>query len=306
LLTFYNKPQIFKMEEFTDTIVGVLRSVPSADDASRLARHRYENRCHSNGERFARYIKHQLSTAVEFPVRLSSESMEGGEFAAVGLHSSVVRFLLPMFFPELNKFGSGTTEYTRENLYTDEGFKWSLDVVLQPKQPVVAPVRAASVNPRVFLDVQINDIDAGRMVFELFTDDAPEFAGDFFQMCIGESVRPGFASVDCVARSVVPGFVAHFACTMLPEPKLRDIHPMWFKGKTKTHTGFGCLSKNLPTAPHFQIYTADTPWLDGKALVIGKLVSGDTVLRQIESMGSVNGDPKAKVKITNSGKVLQL
>ncbi len=53
----------------------------------------------------------------------------------------------------------------------------------------------------------------------------------------------------------------------------------------------------------FFICTADTAWLDGKHVVFGKMISGDAVLKKMESMGSATGAPKAKVVIANCGQL---
>lgn len=80
-----------------------------------------------------------------------------------------------------------------------------------------------------------------------------------------------------------------------------------FKGKAGKHTGFGCLSMANAgpdtNGSQFFICTADTPWLDGKHVVFGKMVSGDAVLKKIESMGSSSGAPKAKIVIANCGQL---
>lgn len=53
----------------------------------------------------------------------------------------------------------------------------------------------------------------------------------------------------------------------------------------------------------FFICTADTPWLDGKHVVFGKLTSGEDVLRAMEAVGSQSGATKKEVKIANCGQL---
>jgi cyclophilin family peptidyl-prolyl cis-trans isomerase len=53
----------------------------------------------------------------------------------------------------------------------------------------------------------------------------------------------------------------------------------------------------------FFICTADTQWLDGKHVVFGKLISGDAILKKMESMGSSSGATKQKVTIANCGQL---
>lgn len=53
----------------------------------------------------------------------------------------------------------------------------------------------------------------------------------------------------------------------------------------------------------FFICTADTPWLDGKHTVFGKVTKGMDVVRKMESLGSQSGQTRTEVKITASGAV---
>ena len=53
----------------------------------------------------------------------------------------------------------------------------------------------------------------------------------------------------------------------------------------------------------FFITTAVTSWLDGKHVVFGEVVEGYEVVKDIEKMGSGNGQPKEKIKIIESGTV---
>lgn len=51
----------------------------------------------------------------------------------------------------------------------------------------------------------------------------------------------------------------------------------------------------------FFICTADTPWLDGKHTVFGKVTKGMDVVRKMESLGSQSGRPAGKVEISSCG-----
>merc|ERR1719337_853054 len=51
----------------------------------------------------------------------------------------------------------------------------------------------------------------------------------------------------------------------------------------------------------FFITTAKTPWLDGKHTVFGKVVLGMPVVRQMESFGTEEGDPRVLVFIAECG-----
>ena len=46
-----------------------------------------------------------------------------------------------------------------------------------------------------------------------------------------------------------------------------------------------------------------TPWLDGRHVVFGKVLEGDSVVKAIEAQGTNSGTPKAKVTIVESGEL---
>ena len=51
----------------------------------------------------------------------------------------------------------------------------------------------------------------------------------------------------------------------------------------------------------FFITLGQTPWLNGKHTVFGKVTSGMDVIKKIEVKGTDFGKPKAEIKITDSG-----
>ncbi len=53
----------------------------------------------------------------------------------------------------------------------------------------------------------------------------------------------------------------------------------------------------------FFLCTAETPWLDGKHVVFGKVVSGMDVVAAIEQVGSEQGRTRVPVVISDSGQL---
>jgi len=51
----------------------------------------------------------------------------------------------------------------------------------------------------------------------------------------------------------------------------------------------------------FFITTEKTPWLDGKHVVFGKVISGLDIVRKIEQCGSESGKPTKRVVILDCG-----
>eukprot|EP00804_Cyclotella_cryptica_P025271 CCRYP_010364-RB/>CCRYP_010364-RB protein AED:0.09 eAED:0.09 QI:497/1/0.8/1/1/1/5/559/164 len=73
------------------------------------------------------------------------------------------------------------------------------------------------------------------------------------------------------------------------------------------HTGPGILSMANAGAntngSQFFLCTAETPWLDGKHVVFGKVVSGMDVVAAIEQVGSESGRTRVPVLISDSGQL---
>ena len=55
----------------------------------------------------------------------------------------------------------------------------------------------------------------------------------------------------------------------------------------------------------FFICFQDTPWLDGKHTVFGKIEQGEDILKKIEAVGSPSGAPAAVVEITDCGEITE-
>lgn len=53
----------------------------------------------------------------------------------------------------------------------------------------------------------------------------------------------------------------------------------------------------------FFICTEKTPWLDGKHVVFGHVVSGMDIVRLMESQGTASGKTKKKITIRDSGEL---
>jgi cyclophilin family peptidyl-prolyl cis-trans isomerase len=61
--------------------------------------------------------------------------------------------------------------------------------------------------------------------------------------------------------------------------------------------------RNYENRNQFFLCTAATPWLDGKHVVFGKVVSGMDVVAAIEQVGSEQGRTRVPVVISDSGQL---
>merc|ERR1711964_574832 len=80
-----------------------------------------------------------------------------------------------------------------------------------------------------------------------------------------------------------------------------------FAGKAGKHTGFGCLSMANAgpntNGSQFFVCTGNTPHLDGKHVVFGKVIEGDDIVKAIEKVGSGSGATSKPVTISNCGQL---
>lgn len=63
-------------------------------------------------------------------------------------------------------------------------------------------------------------------------------------------------------------------------------------------------ASDCPAAPQFFILFKETPWLDGRHVVFGKMIEGDSVLDKMEAVSMGASDrPKDEVTITDCGTI---
>ena len=162
-------------------------------------------------------------------------------------------------------------------------------------------------NPRCFFDMTADDSPMGRLVFELNADVVPKTAENFRALCTHEK---GFGYKGSTFHRVIPNFMCQGGdFTNHNGTGGKSIYGDRFEDESfeLKHTSPGLLSMANAgpgtNGSQFFVTTVETPWLDGKHVVFGKLVEGMDVLRKIEALGSSSGATRQRVVIQDCGQL---
>jgi peptidylprolyl isomerase len=169
-------------------------------------------------------------------------------------------------------------------------------------------------NPRVYFDINIGDAPAGRIVFELFADVTPRTAENFRALCTGEKGTGESGKPLHFKGSGFHRIIQQFMCqggdfTRGNGTGGESIYGNKFADETfKLRHDIPGLLSMANAGPNtngsqFFITTVETPWLDGKHVVFGKVVEGMDVVKKMEAVGSRSGTTSKPVKIADSGQL---
>jgi len=160
---------------------------------------------------------------------------------------------------------------------------------------------------KVYFDITIDDVPAGRINFNLFDEVVPKTAENFRALATGEK---GFGYAGSGFHRVIPEFMLQGGdFTRGNGTGGKSIYGEKFPDENfqLKHDRPGLLSMANAgpnsNGSQFFITTVVTSWLDGKHVVFGEVAdeSSLALVRKIEALGSRSGSTKSKITISESG-----
>ena len=161
-------------------------------------------------------------------------------------------------------------------------------------------------NPKVFMKVAKNNSEIGRMVFELYRNNCPKTVDNFLQICSGQNSK-NISYKDTAFQRITNGFTAQGGQIVNEQGEEQSTFGGFFPDENLKlkHLKRGTLTMDNhgsdTNSSRFMITFDETPWLDGYHVVVGQLVEGEDILKEIENNGSRDGTPKAEIKVIDCG-----
>lgn len=186
-----------------------------------------------------------------------------------------------------------------------------------PRGPTLTPEQAEHADdPRVYMDIDLGGRRAGRIELQLFSSVCPRTCDNFRALCTGEKGVGASGHAlhfkGSTFHRVIPGFMCQggdftrgngTGGESIYGNKFDDEFEKGVVRHSKPYLLAMANAGRNTNGSQFFLTTAQTPHLDGKHVVFGRVVGGEDVVRAIEAVGSPSGAISKSVRIAECGQL---